>query len=112
MSTLNRLLRFLLNPLVAAGLLAEVLSGPAIAESKDERMLSPNPQLSVIARAPDFTLRDLEGRRVSLSDYRGRVTLLAFIFTNCKSVCPLISQQMALLQAKLGKRNCRRKKQA
>src|SRR3954465_14639098 len=66
-----------------------------------EPAVSANPPLSVIARAPQFTLRDTEGRVVRLSDYRGQVVLLAFIFTTCPGVCPLISTQMSALQAAL-----------
>ena len=66
-----------------------------------EPAVSANPTLSVIARAPPFTLRDTSGRAVRLSDYRGQVVLLAFIFTTCPGVCPLISTQMSALQAGL-----------
>lgn len=66
-----------------------------------ESAISANPSLSVIARAPAFTLRDTSGNAVRLSDYQGRVVLLAFIFTSCPGVCPLISQQMSALQAGL-----------
>jgi protein SCO1/2 len=63
--------------------------------------LTASPRLSVIAPAPDFNLLDTAGRNVALSDYRGRVVLLAFIFTSCPGVCPLISRQMAALQTEL-----------
>lgn len=66
-----------------------------------EPAVSANPNLSVIARAPDFALRDTKGSTVRLSDYRGRVVLLAFVFTTCPGVCPLISRQMSTLQAGL-----------
>ena len=66
-----------------------------------EDAVSANPRLPVIAAAPDFTLVDSAGKPVKLSDYRGRVVLLAFIFTTCNGVCPLISQQMSLLQGGL-----------
>jgi protein SCO1/2 len=66
-----------------------------------EPAVSANPRLSVIGRAPDFTLRDTNGEQVSLSKYRGRVVLLAFVFTTCHGVCPLISQQMGRLQQAL-----------
>ena len=66
-----------------------------------EPAVSANPSLSVIARAPDFALRDTKGSTVRLSDYRGRVVLLAFVFTTCPGVCPLISRQMSALQAGL-----------
>jgi protein SCO1/2 len=68
------------------------------AQSASEGAVSANPSLSVIAHAPDFTLRDPTGKSVRLSDYQGRVVLLAFVFTTCPGVCPLISKQMAALQ--------------
>ena len=70
-------------------------------ETPPEPAVSANPNLSVIARAPDFALRDTKGSTVRLSDYRGRVVLLAFVFTTCPGVCPLISRQMSALQAGL-----------
>ena len=66
-----------------------------------EQAVSANPTLSVIAQAPDFTLSDPAGKPVTLSEYQGKVVLLAFVFTTCKGVCPLISMQMAALQAGL-----------
>ncbi len=65
--------------------------------------LSSSPRLSVIATAPDFALFDTSGRKVRLSDHRGRVVVLAFIFTSCPGVCPIISRQMAALQEDLRK---------
>jgi protein SCO1/2 len=82
------------------------IAGPALAcalaaHAAPEPAVSPNPSLSLIARAPEFTLKDTAGRAVRLSDYRGQVVLLAFIFTTCPGVCPLISTQMSALQAGL-----------
>jgi protein SCO1/2 len=69
-----------------------------VAQSPSEHAVSANPSLAVIARAPEFVLQDTTGKPVRLSDYRGRVVLLAFVFTTCPGVCPLISKQMAALQ--------------
>jgi protein SCO1 len=46
------------------------------------------------ARARDFTLTDQSGRRVSLSDYRGQVTVLTFLYSTCGPTCILIAQQI------------------
>jgi protein SCO1 len=45
-------------------------------------------------RAPDFTLTDQRGRRVSLLQYRGRVAILTFLSTACPPTCPLVAQQI------------------
>jgi protein SCO1/2 len=37
----------------------------------------------------DFTLRDQDGRRVSLADLRGRVTVLTFLYSTCRETCPV-----------------------
>src|SRR5262249_53385516 len=59
------------------------------------------PNLAVIRAAPDFTLRDVDGQAVQLSDLRGHVVLLAFVYTKCPAACPLVTQRMALLQQRL-----------
>ncbi|MBI3526430.1 MAG: SCO family protein [Betaproteobacteria bacterium] len=71
------------------------------AEAPSEVQISSNPSLSVIARAPTFMLHDTSGKVVRLSDYQGHVVLLAFIFTTCPGVCPIISRQMAAVQSGL-----------
>src|SRR3989442_15789363 len=65
------------------------------------RILWTHPSLGVIGRAPPFTLGDPEGRPVSLTDFAGRIVLLAFIYTSCPSACPLVTQRMAVLQRRL-----------
>jgi protein SCO1/2 len=44
-------------------------------------------------RAHDFTLTNQHGQRVSLSSYRGRVVMLAFMFSNCQT-CVLVANQV------------------
>jgi len=61
-----------------------------------------NPQLDPGARlsamAPDFTLTDQFGKRVSLGSLRGKVVVLAFNDPKCTTICPLTTT--ALLHAK------------
>jgi protein SCO1/2 len=45
-------------------------------------------------RAPAFTLHDQAGAPVSLSAYRGRVVVLAFVYSACGRVCELLAQQI------------------
>lgn len=44
--------------------------------------------------APEFILTDYRGETVSLSDLRGKVVVLTFIYTNCPDVCPVIAQNL------------------
>jgi protein SCO1/2 len=44
--------------------------------------------------APPFTLRDQEGRDVSLAQYRGHVVVLTFLYSTCGAPCVLIAQQI------------------
>jgi protein SCO1/2 len=54
--------------------------------------------------AANFTLTDQDGRPFSLSDARGKIVLLDFIFTRCPGPCPLLSLKFSQLQKKLGER--------
>ena len=48
--------------------------------------------------APSFTLQDSEGKPVSLVDFRGKVVILHFVYTNCPDVCPLHAERIADIQ--------------
>src|SRR5438034_1348004 len=54
--------------------------------------------------AQDFALRDQSGRLIKLSDQRGRFVLLAFLYTHCTDICPLIAKQMDSAVRSLGPR--------
>ncbi len=49
--------------------------------------------------APEFTLQDADGKVVRLSDFRGKVVVLHFIFASCPDVCPLHAERIAEVQA-------------
>jgi protein SCO1 len=44
--------------------------------------------------APGFALTDQRGRTVSLAGYRGRVTVLSFLYPTCGPACVLVAQQI------------------
>jgi cytochrome oxidase Cu insertion factor (SCO1/SenC/PrrC family) len=44
--------------------------------------------------APDFTLTDQFGRPVSLRQERGKVVFLAFVDSQCTTICPLTTQSL------------------
>ena len=48
-----------------------------------------------IGPAPDFTLTSQDGAPVSLRDFRGKVVAIAFIYTSCTDVCPMLTANMA-----------------
>jgi protein SCO1/2 len=49
----------------------------------------------------DFRLRDEEGRVVRLSDFRGRVVVLTFLYSTCRDTCPVMAQQIRAALADL-----------
>ncbi len=44
--------------------------------------------------APPFTLADQSGRNVSLASYRGRVAIVAVVYSTCGAPCVVIAQQI------------------
>src|SRR4051794_20021975 len=45
-------------------------------------------------RAPDFSLRDQRGRRVTMKEYRGRPVVVTFLYSHCHDTCPIQAQQI------------------
>jgi protein SCO1/2 len=51
---------------------------------------------------PAFTLQDQDGRTVQWSDYRGKPVVLTFLYTSCRTICPLTAHKISQVYAKLG----------
>jgi peroxiredoxin len=72
-------------------LIANVANGEEIAKTGDDD------------RALDFTLKDLDGRNVRLSDYKGKTILLYFMATwcpECRTTIPHLKEIYSLYDAK------------
>ncbi len=52
--------------------------------------------------APDFSLQGSTGHELKMSQYRGKVVLLAFGFSSCTAVCPITLNTFAVARRKLG----------
>ncbi len=52
--------------------------------------------------APEFTLTDQEGAKVSLSDFKDKVVLLFFGYTYCPDICPMTMSVMNNIVDQLG----------
>lgn len=46
------------------------------------------------ARAPDFRLRDEDGKAITQRQARGKVTVLTFLYTTCEDTCPITASQI------------------
>ena len=75
---------------------------PALAHTLDELegdLLEREAYLEVVHRpAPDFALHDANGVEARLSDYRGKVVVLWFVYASCPDICPLHSAMVAAIQ--------------
>jgi protein SCO1 len=66
---------------------------------------SRSPSAASVARAgdlaPDFTLTDQTGARLSSGDLRGRWAVVDFVYTRCTGPCPILTSLQVDLQRKL-----------
>jgi protein SCO1/2 len=82
---------------------AELTAGGSRSASET---LASNPYLDpgtrLVGQAPDFTLTDQFGARVSLRSLRGKVAILAFNDSECTTICPLTTTAMVDATRMLG----------
>ena len=103
---MTRLVGFALTLALSAAASAHEKDGPArpaaaSTAGADSLAISARPRLNVIAPAPEFALRDPGGTLVRLSELRGKVVVVAFIYASCTTVCPILGHQMATVQKRV-----------
>jgi protein SCO1/2 len=79
-----------------------IATSPAAHSPKDLKKIMNSKEKyfqAIDKEAPSFTLQDADGRVRSLSDYRGKVVVLHFIYTGCPDVCPLHAERIAQIQS-------------
>ena len=95
--------------LTAAGCASSSASPPAqsaMSAANQAALQNPNLDLGTSLygeHAPDIKLVNQFGQPMSLSQFRGRVVILAFSDSECTTVCPLTTQSMVLAKELLGK---------
>ena len=67
----------------------------SVFDTKSEVPVSKSATVSV----PDFSLTTQQGEPLTLSDMKGKIWVADFIFTNCPTICPAMTQEMARLQS-------------
>ena len=79
--------------ILALALAAAFLPVPALAVSKAEEAITLS-QAALGQTLPDVAFTDTEGRKVRLSDYRGKPLLISMIYTGCADVCPTLIESL------------------
>ena len=87
-----------LRPRPPLALIMGVMAGVALLASACARPVDPGSfkgtALNGANAAPDFSLTDQFGRAASLTDFRGKVVLLTFLYTSCPDVCPVAANHL------------------
>ena len=52
--------------------------------------------------APPLSLRNYNGERVNIDQYRGKAVLLTFLYTKCPDVCPIIASNLGVALNAMG----------
>ena len=87
------------SPVIAFVLLASLmLTQPRVASQESAQQAA----LPKIAPAPEFTLISQDGDQVALKDLRGKVVAVTFIYTLCRTTCPVLTPMMSFVQDQLG----------
>lgn len=88
--------------LTVALLVAVRLAGPpkaARAEAFAEK--GPSQKLEALWAAPDFAFVDERGATVTRQSLAGKVWVANFVFTQCRTICPLLTSKMVQLMRRL-----------
>jgi len=58
--------------------------------------------ICIAGPAPDFELVDQFNNPVNMSQFKGKVVVITFVYTYCPEICPAVTYQMSKLSEELG----------
>ena len=76
-------------------LLAVLITLVAVALTVIQKGQDSQSALPVLYELPDFTFTERQGVIFSRDDFKGKISIVDFIFTNCPGPCPFMSSKMA-----------------
>lgn len=56
-------------------------------------------------RIGDFRFENQDGKWITAADMKGKVSVVEYFFTTCKSICPIMNSQMQRIQRKFASEN-------
>jgi protein SCO1/2 len=100
---LRLLLSLLALVVIAGGVALFTVGGSSASQSKQKQPnFDAQGLLSPVQQAPPLALRNYLGQPVNIDSYRGKATLVTFIYTHCPDVCPLITSNLRVAQNLMG----------
>ncbi|CAN7297209.1 SCO family protein [Duganella sp. LjRoot269] len=91
-----------MKKLLALALVALSVLLAACGEKPAPRLEFKNTDLTGAAFAKDFALTDHHGKPRTMADFRGKVVIMFFGYTQCPDVCPTTMAEMSAVMKELG----------
>jgi protein SCO1/2 len=88
--------------LITAGMLALALLSAGCDKLASKPVAFQNTDLTGLDYAKGFSLTDHTGKPRTLADFKGKVVVLFFGYTQCPDVCPTTMAEMAAVMKELG----------
>jgi protein SCO1/2 len=91
-----------MKKLLALGLMAVMLLAGCGEKSSAPKLEFKNTDLTGASFAKDFALTDHNGKPRTMADFKGKVVVMFFGYTQCPDVCPTTMAEMSAVMKELG----------
>ena len=61
--------------------------------------------IGIIGQVPSFSLTNFDGSIITEKQLDNRISIVSFIFTQCEGACPIMSENMSILQERFASAN-------
>ena len=61
--------------------------------------------IGIIGQVPSFSLTNFDGSVITEKQFDNKISIVSFIFTQCEGACPIMSENMSVLQERFASSN-------